>query len=78
MATCSPELVHTQSKSSPDQPCRRCDHPPSDHCKGNVPHGYHKEDMWPADQRTRTTVCHTRHCNMPICSCIDFIEQEIR
>jgi hypothetical protein len=75
-AVSDPLAVSAAPSPSPDRPCRRCDHALSDHCKGQVSHGYHKEDMWPAEQRTRTVICHTRHCNLPICSCVDFVEQE--
>lgn len=57
-----------------DPPCGRCEHLLSRHCKGNVQHGYHKEDMWPADRRKCTVTCKTRHCENPLCSCIDFVD----
>ncbi|MFP5277008.1 MAG: hypothetical protein ACLGPM_07825 [Acidobacteriota bacterium] len=53
--------------------CARCDHPLSKHCKGNVAHVYHKDDMV---KNPRTTTCTMRHCLNPMWSCIDYIEPQ--
>jgi hypothetical protein len=53
--------------------CARCTHALADHCKGSVSHSDMKDQRpgWPA----RQTVCATRHCLHPLCSCVDFVER---
>lgn len=58
--------------SDPTRPCAHCDHALSAHCKGGVKHVYHKDDMV---KDPRVTVCETRHCLNPLCSCVDFVER---
>ena len=55
--------------------CGFCNHEEKDHCKGNVSHGYHKEEsrMVPAAWRRQSTTCKTRHCNNLLCCCVDFV-----
>jgi len=59
-----------------DPLCTRCDHPLSQHCRGEQQHTDHKEDsrMIPPRWRKGTLTCHTRHCDNPLCSCVDFKE----
>lgn len=56
--------------------CERCDHPEADHCKGGKTH-----QEWKESQRqwvvTRFTVCVSRHCDQPVCSCVDFVAPEV-
>lgn len=55
--------------------CLRCEHPVSAHCKGEQLHTDHKEDarMVPQRWRRNNTICHTRHCLYPLCSCVDLV-----
>jgi hypothetical protein len=60
-----------------DPICKRCEHPLSEHCKGGVRHADHKEEarMVPLKYRKGTVTCISRHCENPLCSCVDFIEE---
>ena len=58
-----------------DPLCLRCEHPLSEHCSGGKKHESPKEDMWAAQYRIRTLVCSTRHCDQPLCSCVEFIQE---
>ena len=53
--------------------CNRCGHPLKAHCKGGVNHGNYKEDarMIPMEYRSATSPCKTKHCNEPLCSCVE-------
>ena len=54
--------------------CARCGHKDSDHCKGGVSHSEYKEQsrQW---KQVRQTVCATRHCDQPLCSCVEFMRR---
>ena len=52
--------------------CTRCQHPLDQHCKSEVAHADMKDEK--PGITPRVTVCHTRHCLNPLCSCVDFEE----
>ena len=54
--------------------CARCDHDLSKHCPGHVRHVDHKYEMWPQAPPGSIRVCEVRHCLLPLCSCVNFIE----
>lgn len=54
--------------------CERCGHAAKDHCKGNVEHSNWKDEHRQNGLPPRVSMCHTRHCLMPLCSCVDLIE----
>jgi hypothetical protein len=49
--------------------CARCDHPLTKHCPGRVTH----VNAYKGNRET-VTVCVSRHCLNPLCSCVDFVE----
>jgi hypothetical protein len=53
------------SLSRPDAACARCAHPEADHCQGGKPHS-----GWLG--KGGLQLCASRHCEQPLCSCIDF------
>lgn len=59
--------------------CERCGHSERQHCKGGELHSDHKEDarMIPIKWRKNTVTCGTRHCEEPLCSCVEFVSAEI-
>ena len=52
--------------------CARCGHSEKDHCKGNERHGWWTDVKKQTGIQPRIHLCKTRHCNQPLCSCIDF------
>jgi hypothetical protein len=50
--------------------CQRCDHDQTDHCKGSKLHSALKDE---GRVESRQTLCTTRHCLMPLCSCVEFV-----
>jgi hypothetical protein len=58
--------------------CARCSHPLSKHCKGEQQHSDYKEEsrLIDVEYRTKTFICHVRHCLNALCSCVDFIEPD--
>lgn len=52
--------------------CDRCDHSIEKHCKSGVKHVNHKQEMWPVAKDWH--ICKVRHCLLPLCSCVDFVE----
>jgi hypothetical protein len=50
-----------------------------DHCKGGVEHSNYKEEarMVPLKWRRPSKPCQVRHCLVPLCSCVDFVESEV-
>jgi hypothetical protein len=51
--------------------CAFCGHSQKEHCKGNVAHGDLKE-IGKMLTHPKETVCTGRHCNQPLCCCVDF------
>lgn len=49
-----------------------CDHAEKDHCKGGVAHSYYKDTMRMA-KNPRSHTCVSRHCEQPLCDCLDYI-----
>ena len=57
-----------------EQSCSRCGHPLSDHCKGNIQHDHHTDvARMVSSEYRRFTLCSARHCDQPLCSCIEFM-----
>ena len=58
--------------------CARCGCAASDHCRSNIEHSNYKEEarMVPLDWRRPAAKCKTRHCMVPLCSCVDLVESE--
>lgn len=48
--------------------CERCGHAVAAHCKGNQKHA-----PWRTG-RSEMLTCSTRHCEEPLCSCVDLVE----
>jgi hypothetical protein len=55
--------------------CVFCGHPEEAHCKGGVKHVSRKNDGGNAVGVTVT--CQTRHCENPLCCCVEFVEPVI-
>ena len=60
-------------KVTPERICAGCVHLLSEHCKGHVEHGDHKEEARMVRDRKKTVTCQTRHCNEPLCCCLEFL-----
>jgi hypothetical protein len=54
-------------------PCAFCNHPEKMHCKGKQPHTTYK-DQARMNSRAEKFYCPTRHCESPICCCVDYQE----
>jgi hypothetical protein len=56
--------------------CQRCGHPAGDHCNGGKLHGSLKE-VGKMLENPLVTRCATRHCDHPLCSCVELVESEV-
>jgi hypothetical protein len=56
--------------------CAYCHHVEKKHCKGEVRHQNYKDAMRQVPN-SRTTICHTRHCEEPLCDCLGYVEAAI-
>ena len=55
--------------------CARCNHKLSDHCPGCVKHSLWKDEKAQDGRQKRSSICKTKHCNLPLCSCMDFVRK---
>jgi hypothetical protein len=67
LAIAPPPAARPSPRPSGDPACGFCGCPDSGHCKGGTSHFHGKGEF------NAVTVCITRHCNSPLCCCVEFV-----
>lgn len=50
-----------------------CTHTEREHCKGGVEHVAYKVKQGERARADQLSICSTRHCSQPLCTCVDFM-----
>jgi hypothetical protein len=54
--------------------CASCNHPKDHHCRGKIEHVTWKSERLQNGASKETTICVGRHCELPLCCCVEFQE----